>query len=416
MELAYLSKLSGIGGVMKSCPEDFLVEEIAGAGEILELDKTFERAGEKGDFTYFVLQKRNWNTLQALKEIGRKFRCGLKRFGYAGVKDRNAVTTQLASAFKIDPAALLGIHIKDIKINGAWSAKEKIKIGDLLGNRFTLSLKDVSSDADDGVKRIYNESGGSLPNYFGEQRFGSIRRNTHIVGKAIVSGNFKEAVWNYLTYTEENEEAEGREARKQLAAEGDFKRALEYFPRYLKYEIILLNYLSSQPNDYVNALRKLPRGLSLLFVHAYQSYIFNKALSMRISERGSSAVAGDSVCSINQFGFPDVENVKKIENTEEAEKAIERRELFIVSEIVGYETSEIGEYERQVMEEESIKKENFLIHSFPEISSKGSRRCVFVPLKDFSFEQDGTVGKFIFSLPAGAYATSVMREFVDRCK
>jgi len=414
MELVYLSKLPGIGGVIKSCPEDFLVEEITAGGEILELDKIFERTGEEGDFTYFVLQKRNWNTLQALKEIGKRLRCGLKRFGYAGVKDRNAITTQLASAFKIDKTALLSIRIKDIKINAAWGAKEKVRIGDLLGNRFTISVRNISPDAAGRVESIREDTKRLFPNYFGEQRFGSIRKNTHLVGKSIVSGNFREAVWSYLTYIDEGEGAEGKEARKKLAEEGDFKNALGYFPPYLRYEFTLLNYLSSYPTDYVNAMRKLPRGLSLLFVHAYQSYLFNKALSKKISETGSSVIAGDFVCRMNYFGFPDVENAVRVEDVAEAQEGVEKGELFVTSEVVGYETKDIGEYEKQIMEEEGIKKENFLIHSFPEISSKGSRRCNFIPLKDFRFSEENEIGKFNFSLPAGAYATVAVREFIEK--
>jgi tRNA pseudouridine13 synthase len=416
MELTYLSKLSGIGGIMKSCPEDFLVEEITKEGEVLELDKAFEKQGEEGDFTYFVLQKRNWNTLQALKEVGRKLHCGLKRFGYAGVKDRTAVTTQLASAFKINPTTLRNMHIKDIRINGVWGAKEKMRIGDLLGNRFTISVSEISSDAEEKVKSIHTSLKGFAPNYFGEQRFGSMRKNTHLVGKAIVSGNFKEAVWSYLTYLDESERAEGKEARKQLAVDGDFKRALEYFPPYLLYERTLLDYLSSYPTDYVNAMRKLPRGLSLMFVHAYQSYIFNKALSRRIAEMGTSIMPGDLVCRKDAFGFPDTERIDKVENAAEAEEKLCRGELFPLLEIVGYESSSIGTYESAAMEEEGIKKEDFLIHSFPEISSKGSKRCMFVPLKDFKFSYAEGIGTFTFSLPAGAYATVAMREFVDGCK
>lgn len=415
MQLTYLSKVSGIGGAIKSRPEDFTVEEITKEGEILELDKAFEKEGE-GDFTYFILQKRNWNTLQALKEIGRKLHCGLKRFGYAGVKDRNAVTTQLVSAFKIEPATLQNIHVKDIKINGAWKAKEKLRIGDLLGNRFGISVREVAPGSAETVRSIYESLSGRVPNYFGEQRFGSMRKNTHLVGKAILSGNFKEAVMSYLTYVDEGERAEAKEARKQLAAEGDFKKALEYFPPYLLYERTLLNYLSSYPTDYVNAMRKLPRGLSLMFVHAYQSYMFNKALSRRITEMGTSLMPGDFACGRDAFGFPETEKIEKIENVAEAEEKLCRGELFPMLEIVGYESNYIGKYEAAVMEEEGIKKENFLIHSFPEISSKGSKRCMFIPLNGFKFEYSEAVGMFTISLQAGAYATVAMREFIDRCK
>jgi len=413
MELAYLSKLLGVGGALKTSPEDFIVEEITSKGETLELDKHFEKEGE-GDFTHFVLQKRNWNTLQALREIGNKLHCGMKRFSYAGVKDRNAVTTQLASAFKIDKTALLGVRIRDIRINGAWGAKEKVRMGELLGNRFTVTVRDVAADAETAVARIYTDTKGLSPNYFGEQRFGSIRKNTHLVGKAIVSGNFKEAVWNYLTYLDDGEREEGKEARKKLAGDGDFKKALDYFPKYLGYERTMLNHLSNNPTDYVNALRKLPRGLSLMFVHAYQSYIFNKALSRRLAERGLSVEAGERVCFSDDFGFPELKNTTEVEDVAEAEEKVRRHELFIISEIIGYETEYVSGYENEILEEEGIKKEGFLIKSFPEISSKGSRRCAFAPLKDFRFAQDGTAGKFTFSLPAGAYATVAMREFIEK--
>ncbi|QLJ53417.1 MAG: tRNA pseudouridine(13) synthase [Candidatus Fermentimicrarchaeum limneticum] len=409
MDLAYLSKLSGVGGVLKSSPEDFIVEEITKEGEVLELGKRFEKEGD-GDFTRFVLQKRNWNTLQALREIGNKLHCGMKRFGYAGVKDRNAVTTQLASAFRIDRTALLSVRIKDIQINGAWRAKEKVRIGELLGNRFTITARDAAADAETAVNGIYADTNGLFPNYFGEQRFGSIRKNTHLVGKAIVSGNFKEAVWNYLTYLDEAEREEGKEARKKLAEDGDFKKALDYFPKYLGYERTMLNHLSANPTDYVNALRKLPRGLSLMFVHAYQSYIFNKTLSKKISEGRVSIELGDMFCGKDRFGFPKLDEVRKAESRAEA------GEYLPVGRVIGYETTELSDEERGILEEEGVSEKEFLINSFPELSSKGTLRSFFISVEKlrFSYESDKMI--FNFCLPSGSYATSLMREFIDRCK
>jgi len=410
MQLAYFSKLQGIGGVIKSSPEDFMVEEITGESEILEFDKVIEKEGEEGDFTYFVLQKRSWNTLQALREIGNKLHCGMKRFGYAGVKDRNAVTTQLVSAFKIDRGALLDLRIKDIKINGAWSAKEKLRIGELLGNRFTISIREVAPDAEEKVTEISASLNGLSPNYFGEQRFGSVRKNTHLVGKSMVCGNFREAVWNYLTYIDEGERAEGKEARRQLAAEGDFKKALNYFPHYLKYEITLLNHLSSYPNDYINALRKLPRGLSLMFVHAYQSYIFNKLLSKKITEGRISIECGDMICGKGAFGFPKLDEIKI------AEGRAEPGEYLPVGRVIGYETTGLTDYERETLQEERISEKDFLIKSLPELSSKGALRCFFISTEKLKFHYEDGKMIFNFLLPPGAYATSLMREFIDRCK
>ena len=66
--------------------------------------------------------------------------------------------------------------------------------------------------------------------------------------------------------------------------EQDFKEALKYFPEYLKYERMLLEYLARFPDNYANAIRKLPRSISLMFIHSVESYIFNKELEERINE------------------------------------------------------------------------------------------------------------------------------------
>jgi tRNA pseudouridine13 synthase len=407
--LSYLSKTPGVEGAIKKNPEDFLVEEIRKDGAILKLDKKIKKKESKGDFTYFILQKRNWDTMQALRVISSKLHCSVGRFNYAGVKDRVAITTQLVSGYKVDKKQLLNLKIKDIKINGAWLEKEKLRIGDLLGNKFQIVVRDVEvDDAKNRIKRILNELQGIAPNYFGEQRFGSIRKNTHLVGKAIVSGNFKDAVWCYLTYMNDNESENGKEARKQLAAEGDFKKALNYFPNNLKYERILLNHLSSYPNDYVNAIRKLPRGLSLMFVHAYQSHIFNKILSKKVSQGEITIKRGDMVCGKDKFGFPNLKKIKK------AERKIEIGKYLPVGRIIGYETGHLNDDEREVLQDEGINKKCFFIKSSPELSSKGTTRCFFIFIEKLKFKSEIDKLVFNFPLPAGAYATVAMREFIDR--
>jgi len=411
MELAYLSKTLGIGGIIKKNPEDFLVEEISEDGTIFEIDKKIKKKKSVGDFTYFVLQKRNWDTTQALRAVSNKLHCSMKRFNYAGVKDRIAITTQLISGFKIDKKQLLNLRMKDIKLNGIWMGEGKIRIGDLLGNKFKIFIRNIEvNDAKARVKKIFDELNGIAPNYFGVQRFGSMRKNTHMVGRAIVNNNFKEAVWNYLTYTDGSELHDTATARKYLADTQNFGEALKIFPKYLKYERLMLNHLVKNPNDYVNSIRKLPRGLALMFVHSYQSHMFNKVLSKKISEGRISIERGDPMCSKGKFGFPDLNKLKKAKNR------IETGRYLPVGRIVGYETTNLNDDEKEILEEEGISEKCFLIKSLPELSSKGALRCFFVSIGDMKFNYKDEGALFNFSLPAGAYATSIMREFIDRCK
>ncbi|RLG19001.1 hypothetical protein DRN67_03665, partial [Candidatus Micrarchaeota archaeon] len=139
-----------------------------------------------------------------------------------------------------------------------------------------------------------------------------------------------------------------------------------------------LAYLAEHPRDYANALRKLPRGLTLLFVHALQAQIFNEVLSERIKEGEITAgTASDEVGNL-----------------------------------IGYE-SRLTEREREVLERHSLKPEYFKMPSMPELSSGGANRKVLVELKNFEFVQQEGKGIFRFELGAGSYATIALREFVD---
>ncbi len=351
-----------------------------------------EQKSEDGlDFVYFVLQKKNWNTMQAINAIANALHVTKKRFNYAGNKDRRAVTTQLVSAFKVDCEKLAGVFIKDIRINGCWKASEKVDLGDLNGNRFVVVVRGACSDAENKIRKINEELNGFFPNYFGEQRFGSMRCNTHLVGKAIVQGNFGEAVENYLVYSGEGEEVEeARQARERLKRELDYKKALGYFPNHLKYERTLLAHLAEHSNDYVNALRKLPRGLNLMFVHAYQSLLFNELLSERVKEMKKEGKHG-----------------LKPEEGEREENGL------AVGKIIGSNTL-LNEREKKLFEREGMRVEAFKIPSFPEIGSKGSERLLLAPVNGLEWSVlEESAAKLQFSLESGSYATVLLREFMD---
>ncbi len=397
MDLVYLSKTKGIGGNIKNTPEDFIVEEIMEDGTLLEKDKkiTREQGSEGGgEFTHFILQKTNWNTFDALREIGKRLKCSLKSFGYAGTKDRNAITTQLASVYQKE---VNSVKIKDMRILGSWKAEKKVSLGDLMGNRFTIRVKTGKRKTEDVVHSIYEEMAGMFPNYFGPQRFG-MRRNTHVVGKNMLVGSFRRACEEYLFGGEKETNESARNARENLKNTGDYKKALTEYPKHLFYERTLIGHLVKNPNDYVNAMRKLPRGLSLMFIHAYQAYLFNRILSIK-TDVGGGADIGEYYCGENAYGFADINHRTSMG--------------FLVGKLPGYE-SEIGEVEKEILAEEGIRPVDFKMRSFPEISSKGGYRVMYCPIKDFEFSEENC--EFRFALPSGSYATMVIREFTDEDK
>ncbi len=395
--LAFRSGTAGIGGTIKSCPEDFVVEEIGLDGTVFGVGFPVSRPDENGRFVHFVLQKRNWATAMAAREIANRLHSSPRGISFAGSKDKCAITTQLMSAEGADRNAVLNLGIRDIAINGAWSAKDKVRLGGLAGNRFTIKVNGAKADAGEAVAKIRSELEMGFPNYFGEQRFGTTANNTHIIGEALVRGNVEQAAMEFLCGQgmETNEGA--RLAREGLRANKDFSAALKAFPRHLRLERAMLARLAQMPDDFIGAFRSLPRQTLLLFVHAFQSHIFNLLLSERIQEGNGSVEMeeGEYLCPVSGFGFPDTERMDV--------------DGWLCMKIIGY-NSNPNERERALLASLGISKEDFKMKSMPEIASKGTFRTAFAPLRDFSF--DAATATFRFSLQSGSYATSALREFI----
>ncbi|MDD5339839.1 MAG: tRNA pseudouridine(13) synthase TruD [Candidatus ainarchaeum sp.] len=394
-ELSYLSKSPGTGGSLKNAPEDFAVEEILADGTVLELDRPFSRPDEPGRFVHFALQKRGWSTSSALSEIAKRLGMGQRNFNAAGMKDKTSISTQLASAEGASKGALLSLSVKDIRILGAWGARDRVKLGALLGNRFTIRVAGLEPEGDAGgrVRRICAELNGQFPNYFGEQRFGSARKNTHKIGEKLLQGKFDDAVRTFLCGNEGEGNALAMEARKELAATGNYAAALKTFPKHLRLERSMLAHLAAKPDDSVGALRRLPRNILLLFIHAFQSHMFNLLLSERIAE-GPELEKGEYYCG-ETLGFPDISKAEA--------------EGWITTKLIGYDTPVNGR-EQAMLDRMGMARDAFRMKAMPEIASKGTYRTLLAPMKDFNFSND----TFRFALPAGAYATVALREFMDR--
>ncbi len=154
---------------IRSVPEDFEVEEI----------DAFEPSGA-GEHLLLTVEKRGMNTAFAAKRIAGWAGVAESAIGYAGLKDRHALTRQRFSVWlpkKIapDPATLEqapGSGSESLRVLAAhWHAR-KLPRGALAGNRFVLTLREVVGERDAIDARLRAIAGRGVPNYFGEQRFG----------------------------------------------------------------------------------------------------------------------------------------------------------------------------------------------------------------------------------------------------
>lgn len=391
-----LSKSKGTGGVVKSSPEDFIVNEITSHGHALVTGQKYaasdldEEEITDGKFTTFVLQKRNWDTVGALIRISKLTGHGKKSIGYAGTKDRQSVSTQLASIYGVEPERLLGIRLKDVSINGAWRSNG-VELGSNIGNSFSVKIHECKPQ---GAEGVLEELGGMAPNYFDRQRFG-MRLNNFAVGMHILKGDFNAALMEFLTDTNLETNEDAISARNKLAETRAFGEALAYFPRYLKNERMAIEYMSRYDNP-ANALRRLPRGVLMMFIHSVQSYLFNASLEARIADGDLSS---NVMCGRNAYGFPDA-------------GAVASSGDFAMGSIPGYETKPdtLKEYEKDRIDDLGITLESFKIKSMPELSMRGSYRTLLTPVKDISHSSEGSTLTLNFSIPSGSYATIFLNE------
>ena len=180
----------------------------------------------------------------------------------------------------------------------------------------------------------------------------------------------------------------------RLKKDKNFKKALEYFPKFLRYERAMIEHLSQHPNDYVGAMRRIPRTLQLLFIHAYQAKLFNEELKKR---KVYKAMKNEFYCDADNLGFPSLKKIKG------SEKKAREGKAFVVGNIIGSETK-LNRIEEKILKKEKIKKDDFNLKSMPELSSRGGLRALTMPVRIKK-----TDGRIQFSLPPGSYATTVLK-------
>ena len=464
----YATEADGIGGTIKTRPADFFVREITGRVE-----------QEEGKYLIAELTKENWDMHNVIREISRRLRVSRNRIGFAGTKDKFAVTRQKISIWDITETELEQVKIADVSLKPIGRSNKAVSLGDLYGNEFEIIIRDIKGRKEAIKEKIDAitseiETLGGVPNFFGPQRFGISRPITHIVGKHLIDGDIEKAVISYISDIFDGESEEAKKARqlcKNCGGAGDgtgegagvddmnwnLKECLKQMPVFLRYERAMLNELIKRKSsneelseaDFISAFFVLPKNLQKLFVHAYQAYLFNLILSQRMKQdheqeqdqeqkmQLNEAVVGDIVCFQNKRGVVDTDKVARVsaDNLDGVNRLIKRGRAFVTAPIFGYETEfadgAVGEIERRVLDDEGIEIKSFYNEKIPEISSKGTRRPVLVPVK-FEFNANANANanatisaeisedelnpgrfkaKLQFFLPKGSYATVLLREY-----
>jgi len=415
--------LPGVGGRIKVDYDDFRVEEIP----------LYLPSGQ-GQHTYVTFEKRGLSTFQAISRIARAVGISSRgsippSVGYAGLKDAHAVTVQTLSLFDVPPERVERLMegggssqtplLPGIRILAVSRHTNKLKIGHLRGNRFTIRVRDVAPDALPAAQAILDVlARRGVPNYFGEQRFGA-RGDTHLLGRELVRQDAEAFLRRFLGMPHPAETPQIRHARA-LFDQGDLAASLAAWPATMEEERRALQVLRDRPTEPARALRALPVKIRRFFVSAYQGALFNRILAQRLPTLDRLQV-GD-LAWLHDRGA-----VFLVQDPQAEQARADQLEISPSGPLYGYKMTMAqgvpGEVECQVLAEERIALQDWRV---PGLKLKGARRPLRFPLREARAWYDGGCTQPIgctqpvgctqpplmlsFSLPAGCYATVVLAE------
>jgi tRNA pseudouridine13 synthase len=304
---------------VKQIPEDFVVEEV------IDLPQS-----KTGKYTYFSLRKKGLNSEEAVQKIAAFLKKPRKMFSYAGNKDKQAVTLQYGSfSGGMSDISLQGI---DVKVFG--KGDEAVHLGRHSANKFVITIRNLSSsDLEAFQKRLaeMRQDNFRFVNYFDAQRFG---RGNAEAGKAMIKKDFSGAVQLITGYNEIGE------------------------------------YLKEHQKDFVGALRRLPQKTLQMYIHAYQSKLWNLL----------------------------------------AEKSASKKNIKLP--LIGFGSEKLSKEANELLKSEGISIRDFIIRQLP-VSAEGYERELYAQAEGFEIAATGddelNEGKskitIAFTLPKASYAT-----------
>lgn len=387
--------LPGTGGAIKETPEDFCVAEIPLYGP----------CGE-GEHTYVFVEKRGITTLEAIRRVARALHVPEREVGYAGMKDSRGVTRQTVSLPRVDPQVALSLEIPGIRILAAERHRNKLKLGHLAGNRFRIRVRGVVSDAlgrADAILAILARRG--VPNRFGEQRYG-VQRNSHLIGKALLRGDYRDAV-DHLVGDPAKVEGDGWRAAIEAYRRGELEESLRLFPGHCRTERDVVQRLVKRPDAFDKAFHAVHPRLKKLYLSAYQSFLFDQVIDARL-ETLDAVANGDLAYKHDNGACFSVEDAAA-----EAARAA-RFEISPTGPLFGCKVKLAGgaegELEALLLRDEGITLDSFDLPGG--LRMEGERRPLRVPLGEPVTAMDAEGLVMEFSLPRGSYATAVLREIM----
>ncbi|XP_017198235.2 pseudouridylate synthase 7 homolog isoform X5 [Oryctolagus cuniculus] len=388
----------------------------------------------RGSYCHFVLYKENKDTMDAINVLSKYLRVKPNIFSYMGTKDKRAITVQEIAVLKISAQRLAHLNkcLMNFKLGNFSYQKNPLKLGELQGNHFTVVLRNITG-TDEQVQHAMNslkEIG--FINYYGMQRFGTTAVPTYQVGRAILQNSWAEVMDLILKPRSGAEKGYLVKCREEWAKTKDPAAALRKLPVKRCVEGQLLRGLSKYGmKNIVSAFGIIPRNNRLMYIHSYQSYVWNNMVSKRIEDYGLKPVPGDLVLKGATATYIEEDDVHNY--------SIHDVVMPLPGFDVIYPKHKISEAYREMLTADNLDIDN-MRHKIRDYSLSGAYRKIIIRPQNVSWEVvtyddpkiplfntdvDNLEGKpppvfasegkyralkMDFSLPPSTYATMAIRE------
>jgi tRNA pseudouridine13 synthase len=384
---SYGTEGSPCHGRAKSTPEDFRVGERVTLEGLTQEDRPEY-------YPLYEVEKRGIDTLHMASEISEALK---SKVTFGGLKDKRARTIQYVTPSSLRaerPERVVGEKFTAVRVGFVPVPMVRASV---TGNHFEIVLRDCCPEVGERIEDVFRAAKGRrLPNFYGLQRFGVSGVGTHRVGKAIVAWDFERAV-RVLLDVEGDSPVDTGEVSRTLPPGKDI-------------EMEVVRELGRHPGEWVRALRAVPVRVRRLYVQAYQSFIFNRTLSLALSKgedisharRGDNWVHGpaEGLSSSKVMGVREVP-------TEGAAPMVQ---------VVGYAFRDYGSRFdaclKEVLKHEGVLTQRFYVDEMQEVSAEGGFRKPHMDVTDEAWSVEGDSARLSFTLAKGEYATVLLREII----
>ncbi|XP_060836880.1 pseudouridylate synthase 7 homolog [Rhopalosiphum padi] len=361
------------------------------------------------EYLHFALHKCNMDTTNVVSILSKQMRVKVNTIKHAGTKDKRGNTTQMLSVRKLNANSVAKVNARNIWTGNYVYKDSTLKLGSLKGNRFRIVLRNIKGNDEEVSNAIEMLKLHGFINYYGLQRFGSsVVSPTYVVGKSLACGNCEEAIEHILKPRplESAFENDTDRARSVWWKTRDPKLALKELSKknYTVEAKIIRSLAFNGPKAYVNAFQIIPRNLVLLYLHSYQSLMWNKIVSQRIQKFGLKPIVGDLVFKDNEskevLEVIDGEEIKEEDEEEETDvNNVKFPEVETISEEnlskytifdvvyplpgcdVSYPTNEIGKWYIDLLAKDDLTSEK-LSKKNKLFSLKGTYRSIVSKAED----------------------------------